>query len=305
MKKTSFSTTLLLLLVAMIWGFAFVAQVDGVKHIGSLTMNGTRFALGVVSLLPVVLIFERGKRDRAERKRTVLASCLAGSVLFAASTLQQFGIAYTGSAGVAGFITGLYIVLVPIAGFLLFRSKTRINVWLGAALAVIGLFLLCLKPGEGFSFGVGELLLLLGSFFWTAHIIIIDRVAKDVRPLHFAWGQFLVCAAWGAITMFLFEKPTFSGIWEAKWAILYCGVLSVGVAYTLQVVAQRRADPTFATIVMSTESAFSALGGVVFGIDSISLVGYLGCALIFAGILVSQITWGRRKERMEDAPPSA
>ena len=297
MKKTGLFTTLLLFLTAMIWGFAFVAQVDGVNYVGAMTMNGTRFAVGVISLLPVVLIFERGRVDRAERRRTVLASILAGGVLFSASTLQQIGIAYTKSAGVAGFITGLYIVLVPVACFLLFRAKTRGRVWLGAALAFVGLFLLCVKVGEGFSFGIGELLLLLGALFWTAHIIVIDRVAKNVRPLHFAWGQFLVCAALGVAAMFAFEEPSWNGIFEAKWAILYCGVLSVGVAYTLQVVAQRKADPTFATIVMSTESVFSAIGGVIFGIDRISWIGYLGCALIFLGIMVSQMTWERKAKR--------
>ena len=303
MKKTGLGTTLLLLLTAMIWGFAFVAQVNGVNHVGALTMNGTRFVLGVLSLLPVVLIFERGKRPAAERKRTALASCLAGVILFAASTLQQFGIVYTKSAGVAGFITGIYMIMVPIACFLLFRAKTRLNVWLGAILAVVGLFLLCMKPGEGFSFGLGELLLLLGAFFWTAHIIVIDRMAQDVRPLHFAWGQFAVCAALCVITMFLFEEPTWSGIWDAKWAILYCGVLSVGVAYTLQVVAQPKADPTFATILLSCESVFSALGGVIMGIDRISWLGYVGCGLIFAGVMISQIVW-KKKEKVTDASAS-
>ena len=296
-KKTSASTTLLLFLVAMIWGFAFVAQVDGVNYVGALTMNGTRFLVGVISLLPVVLVFERGKMEREERRKTIVASLCGGTVLFAASTLQQIGILYTKSAGVAGFITGLYIVLVPIAGFLLFRHKTRINVWIGAILAVVGLFLLCFKVGEGFSFGLGELLLLIGSFFWTAHILVIDRMTGDLRPLHFSWGQFAVCAALGLLAMFCFEEPTWSGIFAAKWSILYCGVLSVGVAYTLQVVAQRRADPTFATIVMSTESAFSAIGGVLFGIDRISFIGYVGCALILAGILVSQMTL-RQKTRL-------
>lgn len=293
MRKTSAFTTFLLFLTAMIWGFAFVAQVRGISHIGSFTMNGTRFTLGVLSLLPVVLIFERGRVDRAERIRTVRASIFAGLALFTASTLQQFGIAHTGSAGVAGFITGLYIVFVPIAGFLLFRHKTGARVWIGAVCAVIGLFLLCFKPGEGFSFGIGELLLLIGAFFWTAHILIIDRLAKDIRPLHFSLGQFTVCAVLGLITMFLFEEPAFGEILQARWSILYCGVLSVGVAYTLQVIGQRRADPTYATIVLSMESAFSALGGVIFGIDRISWIGYLGCLLIFAGIIVSQLTFQR------------
>ncbi|MBE6546974.1 MAG: DMT family transporter [Ruminococcaceae bacterium] len=301
MKKTSAFTTFLLFLTAMIWGFAFVAQVDGVQYVGPLTLNGTRFALGALSLIPVVLIFERGRTDRSERLRTLRASVLAGCALFAASTLQQIGIEYTRSAGVAGFITGLYIVLVPIAGFLLFRHKTGVQVWIGALCAVTGLFLLCLKPDEGFSFGLGELLLLIGALFWTAHILIIDRVAKELRPLHFAWGQFCVCAILGVAAMLLFEQPSVEGILHAKWSILYCGILSVGVAYTLQVVAQRRADPTFATIVMSTESVFSAIGGVLFGIDRISWVGYVGCGLIFAGILLSQLSVGKRKLKKPNA----
>ena len=288
MKKTNLWTNGLLLLTAMIWGFAFVAQVDGVNYVGPLTLNGTRFALGVISLLPVVLIFEKGRSGREERKKTFVASLFAGTVLFCASTLQQIGIVYTRSAGVAGFITGLYIVLIPIACFLIFRQKTGVQVWIGAVCAVVGLFLLCYKAGEGFRFGIGELLILIGSFFWTAHMILVDRLGKNLRSLHFAWGQFFVCAIWGVVSMFLFETPTLGGILEAKWAILYCGVLSVGVAYTLQVIAQKRADPTFAAILLSTESVFSAIGGAVFGMDHISALGYAGCALIFAGVLISQ-----------------
>lgn len=297
MKKSGFLTLILLLTTAMIWGFAFVAQVKGVEHVGPLTMNGTRFTLGVVSLLPVVLIFERGRISGEERKRTVLASLLGGVALFSASTFQQLGIALNKSAGVAGFLTGLYVVLVPIAGFLIFRKKTGRNVWIGAILALVGLTLLCFKPGEGFAFGMGEALLLIGAFFWTAHILIIDRVAVGVRSLHFAWGQFAVCAVLGLITMFLFEQPTVTGVLDAKWAIAYCGILSVGVAYTLQIIAQKRADPTFAVVVLSTESVFSALGGVLFGNDSISWIGYAGCACIFAGILISQLRFERKKEK--------
>ena len=299
MKKSGIVTLILLLTTAMIWGFAFVAQVKGMDHIQSLTLNGTRFTLGVISLLPVVLIFERGRVGKEERKRTVCASILAGVALFSASTLQQFGISLNKSAGVAGFLTGLYVVLVPIAGFLLFRRKTGKNVWIGAICALVGLTLLCFKPGEGFSFGWGEALLLIGAFFWTAHILIIDRVAVNIRSLHFAWGQFVVCAVLGLISMFLFEEPTLAGIWEAKWAIAYCGILSVGVAYTLQIVAQKRADPTFAVVVLSTESVFSAIGGVLFGNDSIALVGYVGCGFIFAGILISQLGFGRSGKKID------
>lgn len=291
-KITSLS---LLFLTAIIWGFAFVAQVDGVQYIGSFAMNGLRYPIGLISLLPVVLIFEKGRVDKAERKRTVIASVIAGTVLFCASTLQQLGIEYTGSAGVAGFITGLYTVLVPIGCFLMFKHKTGINVWIGAVCAVIGLFLLCYRVGDGLSFGYGELLLLIGSLFWTAHVIVIDKLGKSIRSLHFAWGQFAVCSALSVIVMLAFDRPTFSGIWEAKWALLYCGVLSVGIAYTLQIVAQKKADPTFAAIILSTESVFSAVGGAIFGIDSITWLGYVGCAIMFIGIVVSQIPLKKSK----------
>lgn len=299
MKKTGIWTNGLLLLTAMIWGFAFVAQVDGINYVGPLTLNGVRFAVGVLSLLPVVLVFEKGSVDRNERKKTVIASLLAGAVLFSASTLQQIGIVYTRSAGVAGFITGLYIVLIPIACFLLFRHKTGAQIWLGAVLAVIGLFLLCYKVGEGFQFGIGELLLLFGSFFWTAHMILVDRLGKTLRSLHFAWGQFFVCAMLGLLAMFLFEEPTVEGIFNAKWPILYCGVLSVGVAYTLQVIAQKKADPTFAAILLSMESVFSAIGGAVVGMDHISLLGYIGCGLIFAGVVISQLPQRKQSTQKE------
>lgn len=296
MKKTKIFNIALLFFIAMIWGFAFVAQVDGVKYVGPLTLNGVRFALGVVSLAPVVFIVERGRAEKDKQKKTVVASFIAGFVLFMASTLQQIGIEKTGSAGVAGFITGLYTVLIPIACFIFFKKKTGLNVWIGAICGLCGLSLLCYKPGEGLSFGVGELLLLIGALFWTAHVIVIDRFANEIRPLHFAWGQFVVCASLGLISMFIFEEPTVGGLLDAKWAILYCGVLSAGVAYTLQVVAQKNADPTFAAIVLSTESVFSAVGGALFGTDSISALGYVGCIIIFTGIVLSQISFRNTKK---------
>ena len=295
--KTKASSIALLFLKAMIWGFAFVAQVEGVQHVGSFTMNGLRYPLGALSLLPVMLILERGKDPSDQRRRTFYASLTAGTVLFWASTAQQLGIEYTGSAGVSGFITGLYTVFVPIACYIFFKKKTGINVLIGAICAVVGLAMLCYRSGEGLSFGLGELLLLVGTFFWTAHIVIIDKMGKDIRPLHFSFGQFVVCSVWSVITMLSFDTLELGGIISAAPAILYCGVLSVGVAYTLQVISQRKADPTFAAIVLSTESVFSAIGGVIFGIDKISLIGYIGCILIFAGIVFSQVTFKKRSEQ--------
>ncbi len=289
----------MLLLTAAIWGFAFVAQVEGMAFIEPHTMNGVRFALGAAALVPVTLFFERGRTSKAERRRTLVSSLVAGTVLFCASALQQIGIEKTGSAGVAGFITGLYTVLIPIVCYILFRTKTGINAWIGAVCAVLGLFLLCYKTGEGLSFGLGELYLLLGSFFWTAHVIVIDRMGKNVRSLHLSVGQFCVCAVLSLVFMFIFEEPTLPAIFDAKWTILYCGLLSVGVAYTLQVVAQKRCDPTLAAIVLSCESLFSAVGGAIFKIDTITHIGYIGCALMFCGIIVSQIEFKRKKDRTQ------
>lgn len=295
MKKKS-TANAALLFAAVIWGFAFVAQVEGTKHIGTFTMVGIRFAIGIIALLPVVLIFEREKSEKAERKLTVIASLITGAVLFCASSLQQFGIKLTASAGVSGFITGLYMILVPLAYFLFFRKRTGFNVWIGAVLALVGLVLLCFKVGEGFSFGFGELLLLIGSLFWTAHVMLVDYFGKKLRSLHYSWGQFAVCAVLGLICMLVFDDVTASALWEAKWALLYCGVMSSGIAYTLQVVGQKHADPSYAVIILSTESAFSAIGGAIFGIDSISTMGYIGCVFMFAGIICTQITFTTKKK---------
>lgn len=296
--KGKFLPLTLCLITAAIWGFAFVAQVQGMEYIEPFTLIGIRFFISIIALAPVVLFFERGRTDKAERKRTVIASVAAGVVLFSASTLQQFGIKITASAGLSGFITGLYTVFVPIACYVFFKKKTGINVWIGAVCAVAGLALLCYHPGEGIRFGLGEILLLIGSFLWTAHVVIIDRLGKNVRSLHFSWGQFAVCAVLGCICMFIFERPDITAIMEAKWSLLYCGVMSSGVAYTLQIVAQKKSDPTMAAIVFSTESVFSAIGGVMFKIDRIAMLGYFGCAMIFIGIVVSQIELKTKKDRL-------
>ncbi len=298
--KNKIVTTACLFLTAMIWGFAFVAQFYGAGEVGDFAMNGLRFPLGTLSLLPVMLIFERGRSTGSERKKTVLASLFAGTALFVASTLQQVGISVSKSVGISGFLTGLYTIFVPIACYVFFKKKTGLNVVFSAFLAVTGIFMLCIKPGVGFSFGLGEVLLLIGAFFWTAHVVIVDRLGKDIRSLHFCVGQFFVCSVWSVLLMVMFEMPEIDSIRAAAIPILYAGVLSVGVAYTLQVIGQKRADPTFASIIFSTESVFSAIGGVIFGIDSISLVGYMGCVLIFAGIVISQLDFKKKKSRPED-----
>ncbi len=291
MKK--YLSILCLFLTAVIWGFAFVFQVKGTENIGSFTFNATRFVLGTVSLIPVVAVFEGKKIIKKEisLKKILPGWIICGTILCIASSLQQIGVKITGSAGLSGFITSIYTVLTPVMYFLIFRKKTKLSVWIGAFLAVGGLALLCIKPGVGLTFGVGELILLIGAIFWAAHMISVDHFARELPSLSFAWGQFLVCTILSLICAVAFESGDFSAavLLDAKWDIIYCGVASVGIAYTLQIIGQKNTDPTFAAIVFSLESVFSAVGGVVFGIDSITAVGYVGCAVIFAGIVISQL----------------
>ncbi len=295
-------TTIMLFTAACVWGFAFVAQVLGGDHVGPFTFNGIRFLLGAVALIPVYCLLEQ-ERDldvtakKARHRRTALGALLAGSAVFVASVLQQAGATMTRDPGKAGFITGLYTVLTPVLYFLIFRRRSGLSTWLGCLLATGGLYLLCLREGGGGVFGLGEVLLLLGSAVWAGHIIIVDRVIDGISPLRFSAWQFFVAGALGLLTGVVFEDVTIEAVWSAKWAILYCGLLAVAIGYTLQVYAQRRTDPTYAAIIFSTESVFAAIGGVLWNlITPVSLhvdqeirpIGYVGCLLIFAGILLSQ-----------------
>jgi len=284
----------ILLLTSMIWGFAFVAQRVGSESLGAFSFNGIRFALGAVSLIPVALLFEGEQLERKKLKNTVLVSLAAGTVLFIASALQQFGIEITQSAGRSGFITGLYTVLVPIISFVIYRQKNNIGVWMGAFVAVIGLFLLSVN--ENFSVGVGDLVLLIGAFFWAAHILVIDRFVNNISPLCFSMMQFAVCAALNLIAAFFFEEITVAAVKTALYPLLYGGLCSVGIAYTLQTIGQKYSDPTFAAIIFSTESVFSAIGGALILKEKMLPRGYLGCLLIFVGIILSQITFGKKKK---------
>ncbi len=300
---------LMLIPTAVIWGFAFVAQVLGSDHVGAFAFNGIRYLLGAVSLCPLLLFCEK-ERDlpRAWRKdrhkTTLLVSLLAGFVMFVASALQQYGTTLTRDPGKAGFITGLYTAFTPILYFFIFRKSIRWNTWAGCLFATVGLYLICLRRDGSGGFGMGELLLLGGSLFWALHILIIDRFIDSVSPLRFSIWQFAVCGILGCVASILTETTTWTGVWNARWALLYCGILSVGVAYTLQVFGQRDADPTHAAIIFSTESVFAAIGGVLWNLmtpahlhvtQEIRPVGYVGMAIILAGIILSQLQFRQRK----------
>ncbi len=287
MKTKKIKSTFLLFLTAIIWGFAFVAQRVGAEYVGAFTFNGIRFLLGTISLIPVILIFEKEKFNKEKFKKTIASGLLAGVVLFIASTLQQFGVEITGSAGKAGFLTGLYIVLVPLIRFAM-GKKTSVLTFFGAIFAVVGLFFLCMT-GDEISFGLGDIVLIIGAFFWAGHILVVDKFVNDVSPLKFSMTQFFVCGFLSIIFALFTEKIELSAIQSAGIPILYGGLMSVGVAYTCQILGQKDADPTFASIVFSTESVFSAIGGAIILHEIMSGRGYLGCVLIFIGIILSQL----------------
>ncbi len=285
--KTKIKSTILLFLTAMIWGFAFVAQKVGAEFVGAFTFNGIRFMLGTISLIPVILIFEREKLDKTKIKNILIPGILAGAVLFIASTLQQYGVEITGSAGKAGFLTGLYTVLVPLIRFVM-GKKTSIFTLFGAVFAVVGLFFLCMT-GDELTFGIGDVVLIIGAFFWAGHILVVDKYVNDISPLKFSMVQFFVCGVLSLFFALILEDIELSAIKSAGIPILYGGLMSVGVAYTCQILGQRDADPTFASIVFSTESVFSAIGGAILLNEIMSGRGYLGCVLIFIGIVLSQL----------------
>ena len=285
--KTKAKSTFLLFLTAIIWGFAFVAQRVGAEFVGAFTFNGIRFLLGSLSLVPVILIFEREKFEKTKFIKTLLPSLLAGMILFIASTLQQLGVEWSGSAGKAGFLTGLYIVLVPIIR-LFGGKKTSILTFFGAMFALVGLFFLCMT-GDELTFGKGDVVLIIGAFFWAAHILVVDKYVNNISPLKFSMMQFFVCGLLSIIFALCTETIEFSAIKSAGIPILYGGLMSVGVAYTCQILGQKDADPTFASIVFSTESVFSAIGGAIILNEIMSGRGYLGCVLIFIGIVLSQL----------------
>ncbi len=291
MKKGTLKADILLLLTAAIWGFAFVAQRIGMEHIGPYLFNGIRFALGSLSLLPLIYFgMGNGKSESAppipiSKGTKIMGSVLAGLVLFGGASLQQVGIVYT-TAGKAGFITGLYVILVPIIGLKLGR-KASTGTWIGAVLAVTGLYLLSVT--EQFTIGKGDFLVLLSAFMWAAHVLWISWLSPRMNPLILASSQFAICSIFSLATAYATEPIFLSSILDAAVPILYGGLGSVGIAYTLQVVAQRDAHPAHASILLSMEGAFAVLGGWLMLNEILSLRGIIGCALMLSGMLLSQL----------------
>ncbi len=296
MNSQTLKSNLLLLLTAIIWGSAFVAQRVGVAFVGPFTFNGVRFALGSLSLLPLILFFGNrssvfrsrdGGSDRGSLRVVMPAGLICGLILFSGASLQQVGLIYADTTvGKAAFITGLYIVLVPILGIFL-KKYISLGNWLGAVIALAGLYFLSIK--QGFAMSYGDLLELVGAFFWAAHILVIDHFTRKVDTLKLACTQFAVCGALSLGVALIWEPITAAGLRQAGIPILYSGLLSVGVAYTLQIFGQKHAQPAPAAIIMSMETVFAALGGTILLHESLGLRSILGCALMFAGMLLSQL----------------
>lgn len=291
MKHRS-TNNILLALTALIWGSAFVAQSVGMDYLGPFTFNSIRSLMGGIVLLPVIIIMKRQRRksrqeetSSGDRKTLIIGGICCGIALAAASSLQQIGIVYT-SAGKAGFITALYILIVPIMGLFLGR-RVGLKVWIGVALAVAGMYFLCIT--DGFSISKGDFLVFLCAIVFSVHILVIDHFAPKVDGVALSCIQFFVSGILCAVPMLVQEQPQMDAILAAWMPLAYAGVLSSGVAYTLQVIAQKNTDPTVASLLLSLESVFSVLTGWVILGEHLSGRELFGCALVFAAVLLAQI----------------
>jgi drug/metabolite transporter (DMT)-like permease len=288
--RATLKSDFFLLITAVIWGFAFTAQRMGMEYIGPFYYTAVRFALGTVILLPLVYYsLRRRSIPESERRggKTIYlwGGSAAGLALFGGISFQQTGLVYT-SAGNAGFITGLYVVIVPILGLFLNQPSTLGN-WLGALLSAVGLYLLSVTADFGIS--RGDLLVLCGAVVWAIHVLIIARLAPRTDPVLLAVIQFAICSLLSMIVAIWAEPIDWRGLVMAAIPILYGGIMSVGVAYTLQVIAQRNAHPAHAAILLSFESAFAALGGRLFLNERLTSRALWGCILMLMGMLLSQI----------------
>lgn len=302
--------SMILLLAAVIWGVAFVAQSEGMRYVGGFTFNCVRSLIGGAVLVPCILVMRglqgregKGQTDQSEetaprqesfwrRNRTlIIGGICCGTVLCIASNLQQHGIKYT-SVGKAGFITALYIVLVPVFGLFLHKQVGKL-VWLGLLLAVQGLYFLCID--EQFSVGVGDLLVFLCAVAFAVQILAVDHFAPRVDSLSLSCIQFFTSGILSGIPMFLFERVSWASLVDAAVPILYAGVMSCGVAYTLQIVGQKNMNPTVASMIMSLESVVSVLAGLLILGQKLSDREFLGCCLMFAAVVLSQLPGGSRR----------
>ncbi|MBQ5319992.1 MAG: DMT family transporter [Oscillospiraceae bacterium] len=290
---------LMLLITALIWGTAFVAQSKGMDYIGPFTYSAVRTFLGGIVLIPVIVFLRKfngtaSSESKAPMSVTIRGGIICGIILCIASSLQQVGISMT-TAGKAGFISAIYIIAVPLIEFFLYKKKS-VFVWICALIAFAGLYLLCVN--ENLRINRGDMIVLYSAFGFTVHIMVIDRFnSKGADGLIMSCIQFFTASIFMAIAMFTFETPALADIFDARYTILYAGIMSSGVAFTLQILGQRYTDPTSASLLMSLESVFAALSGWLILNEIMSLKEFSGCILVFAAVILSQLQDMRKNKK--------
>ena len=304
MPNKAMQANLMMLLAASIWGFAFVAQRVGMETMGPHWFNSLRFFIGVVALTPVVIWMDRVQAKSATEspkssvKILLMGGAVAGFFLFIGATFQQVGLQYT-TAGKAGFITGMYIFFVPLIG-LFFRMKTGLGTWLGALIALWGLYLLSIN--EDFTLSKGDTLQLVCAVAFAGHVLMIGYLASRMDTVKLSLVQFFIAGLLAMILALYFEQLTWGMIKSTAVPLLFAGVMSTGMAYTLQTIAQQHAHPSHAAIILSSEGVFAVIGGFLLLNEVLPAQGLLGCGLILVGMLMSQLmprlTWPRRTKVM-------
>ncbi len=291
MNKSNIKGNVILIITALIWGTAFVAQSVGMDYVGPFTFITARYIVGGLFLIPCINLLDKMNKKTVkesshnDKKTLFVAGILCGIALFTASCFQQIGIQYT-TVGKSGFITSLYIVIVPMLG-ILFKKKVPAKVWISVVISLIGLYLLCMN--EVFSISRGDFFILICAFCFSIHILIIDKYSSLVDGVRMSCIQFFVAGLLGVIPMLIFENPQIKDILNACSPILYAGIMSSGVAYTLQIIGQRYTSPVLATLIMSLESVFAALSGWIILGEILSLKEFAGCCLVFAAIILAQL----------------
>ncbi len=292
-KKSKLSVySFLPLLAAIVWGFGFVAQVSGIESVPPIFYNGVRFILASIVLIPLFIILDR-KTYKTTIINTIKYGSIAGIFLCIAASIQQFGLVLTSSAAKGGFFTSLYAIFISIGEFLIFKKKISKYVWISVFVSIVGLLLICLgSDGDitNFTVTAGDLVLLLCAVAFAAHIIFIDKVIEKVSPVLFSIVQFFTVGIISLIYSLIFEDPTLSAIKSAGIPILYGGVVSCGIGYTLQIFSQKSRTPILTGIMFSTESAFALLGGALILHERLNAVSILGCVLVLFSVVLSQIS---------------
>ena len=303
MKQNPIRQVVFPILAALIWGTAFVAQDVCADTIGTFTFNAARYFIAVLALLVLIAVLNAVHKDRpqpteaekrAGRKQLWLGGFCCGTALAIASNFQQAGIVAGTDAGKAGFLTALYVVLVPVFG-LFFKRKVSLPVWVAVALSVVSLYLLCIKGG--FSLAPGDLLVLVCAVCFAVHILLIDHFTARCNGVKLSCLQFLFAAIWSTILALFFDTISFQVLLDCIWPLLYVGVFSCGVGYTLQILAQKDSNPTVVTILLSLESVFAVIAGAIILHQQMSLREYIGCALMFIAVVLAQVQFPAKKAK--------